>query len=65
MNLRQKIAVAVLDILMIVELAVAMYFAHRNPDNFTLVFFKVFLSALIPTFAVGWLAIRKLRSAGA
>ena len=62
MNLRQKIAVVVVDILVLVELCISIYFANLDADNFTPVFLKAFLGMLIPTLIAAKLVIRKVRS---
>jgi Ni/Fe-hydrogenase subunit HybB-like protein len=62
MNFRQKVAVAVLDILVIGELCVSMYFASQDPDNLTPVFFKNFLCMVIPTLLLAKVVITRLRS---
>jgi hypothetical protein len=61
LNLSQKIVVAGMDLLMLVELAVAMYLAGRNPETLTPVFLKSFAGMLLPTLVAGLLAIRALR----
>jgi len=62
MNARQKIAVAVMDVLMLAELCLAMYWANNNPENFTPVFLKSFLVMLIPTLIIARFAVKRLRS---
>lgn len=62
MNAHQKIAVVVMDILMIAELCVAMYLAYNNPEYFTPVFIKSFLVMLIPTLIVAWVVVKRLRT---
>jgi hypothetical protein len=62
MNFRQKVAVAVLDVLVIAELAVSIYIANHDTEDFTVVFFKVFLSVVIPTLVLAKVVIRRLRS---
>jgi hypothetical protein len=62
MNIKQKMAVAVIDILILVELCVSMYFAVKNPDNFTSVFFKYFFGMLIPTLIIGKIILKRLGS---
>ena len=62
MNFRQKVAVAVLDVLVIVELTVSIYFAKQNPEDFASVFFLMFFSLVIPTLIVARFVIRGLRS---
>jgi hypothetical protein len=62
MNFRQKVAVAILDIVVIAELCVSMYLASQEPDNLTPVFIKSFLSMVIPTLLLGKLVITRLRT---
>jgi hypothetical protein len=60
MNSRQKIAVILLDVLMLAELAVAIAWASKHPDSFTPVFMKTFFLMFVPTLALGIHFIRKL-----
>lgn len=62
MNKRQKAAIIILDIIMIAQVAVAMGFAGANPDEFTPVFFKVFLAMFLPTIIIGFLVIRRMKT---
>jgi hypothetical protein len=62
MNVRQKIAVVVLDIAVLAELFVAMYFASRSGDSYTLIFFKYFFSMLIPTLLIAWIVVKRLKT---
>jgi hypothetical protein len=62
MNFRQKVAVAVLDVVVIIELAASIYFAKHNPEDFTSVFFMMFFSLVIPTLIVARFVIRGLRA---
>lgn len=62
MNFHQKIAVVVMDVLMLAELCLAMYVAHNHPENFTPVFFKIFLGLLIPTLIVTRVVVKRLRT---
>ena len=55
------LAVAV-NILVLAELCVAMYFGSQDMDNITPIFFKVFFSLLIPTI-VGIIIMRRILSA--
>lgn len=55
------LAVAV-NILVLAELCVAMYFGSQDMDNITPIFFKVFFSLLIPTI-VGTIIMRRILSA--
>jgi hypothetical protein len=62
MNFRQKVAVAILDVVVIVQLCVSMYLATREPDNLTPVFLKSFLTMVVPTLLLAKLVIGRLRS---
>lgn len=56
-----KILVLSVNALVLAALTVAMYLASGNPEEFTLVFLKVFGGLLLPIFAVGWAGKRWLR----
>jgi hypothetical protein len=62
MNRRQKIAVVVLDVLLIVELCLSMYWAGRDPLRFTPTFLKTFFLMVVPTLILARVSVRKLRS---
>jgi hypothetical protein len=61
MNFSQKIVIALVDIALIVELCVSMYFANQNPDRFTPLFMKYFFSMLIPTLVLAKVGVNRLR----
>ena len=60
-NTRNWLLVIVVDVLILVELAVAMYVASVHPDEFELMFMKSFFGMLIPTLVLSFLAKRMLR----
>ena len=62
MNIQQKIGVAVLDVLILIELGISMYRANKTPDLFTPVFFKTFFVLVIPTLIVAWIVIKRIRT---
>ena len=62
MNFQQKIAVVIMDVLILAELCFGMFMAHNNPESFTPVFFKSFLGMLIPTLIVARIVIKRLRT---
>jgi membrane protein CcdC involved in cytochrome C biogenesis len=62
MNIKQKIAVAVINILILAELCISMYFGAKNPDNLTSVFFKLFFGMLIPTLIISRFIVKRLKS---
>ena len=62
LNFRQKIVVITLDVLLLVELCVAMYFANLSPDSFTPIFMKTFFSMLVPTVLTGLFFLRRFKT---
>ena len=62
MNFQQKVGVAVLDVAVLIELAVSIYFANKNPGDFVSVFFLMFFSLLIPTLILARFVIKGLGS---
>jgi hypothetical protein len=60
---RQWLLVIVIDVLVLVELCVAMYLAVAGAEDFTATFIKAFFAMLIPTMVIGALAKRRLRPA--
>ena len=62
MNTRQKIGVALLDVLVLIELGFSIYWANKTPDLLTPVFIKTFFVLVIPTLFLAWLIIKRLRT---
>jgi len=62
LNARHWLLVIILDVLVLAELAVAMYMAAASPDEFTPVFMKTFFGMLLPTLLLGLLAKRMVRT---
>jgi hypothetical protein len=62
LNCKQKMVVITLDVLLLVELCIAMYFANLAPDAFTPTFVKTFFSLLLPTVIAGLFFLRRLKS---
>jgi len=63
LNTRNWLLVIVVDVLILVELAGAMYVASVHPDEFELMFMKSFFGMLIPTLVLAFLGKRFLRRA--
>jgi hypothetical protein len=59
MNLKQKIAVAAIDILVLAELALSIYLGSRD-QNMVLTFLMIYVPALVITLFVGRICIKKL-----
>ena len=62
LNLRQKLVVITLDVLLLVELCIAMYFANLAPEAFTPTFVKTFFSLLLPTVLTGLFFLRRFKT---
>lgn len=63
MNLRQKVAVIITDMLLIVEVCVSMYLAsQQTPENLTPTFIKSFFIMCVPTLIIAKMTISRLRT---
>jgi hypothetical protein len=62
LNLKQKLVVITLDVLLLVELCIAMYFANLAPEAFTPTFVKTFFSLFLPTVLTGLFFLRRLKT---
>ena len=62
LNYKQKIVVITLDVLLLVELCIAMYFANLAPEAFTPTFVKTFFSLLLPTILIGLFFLRRFKT---
>jgi hypothetical protein len=65
LNLKQKLVVITLDVLLLVELCIAMYFANLAPEAFTPTFVKTFFSLFLPTVLTGLFFLRRLKTKAA
>jgi len=59
MDLYKKIAIAIVDVVVLIQLTVSIYIANSDLDNFTPLFFKCFFSMLVPTLVLTCLFMRK------
>lgn len=63
MTRRQKIIhIVVIDVLVLSELAAAMFFAHAHQEHFTPVFAGVFFGLLIPTMLASRAVVRRMEA---
>lgn len=60
---KMKLFALFINILVISELFVAMYFANQTPAQLTPVFFKIFFSLLLPTLGLAFLGRRIIAKA--
>jgi hypothetical protein len=61
MNIKQKIAVVGINLLVLAELALSIYLSSKDQDM-VLTFLKVYIPALVITLFLGRIFIRKLGS---
>lgn len=61
MNFSKTIAVALVDVALIIELCVSIYFANKDPEMFTILFMKYFFCMLVPTLIFAKIAVKRLR----
>jgi len=59
MNTKQKIAVVIINVLVLAELAFSIYLGSRDQDM-VLTFLKIYIPALVITLFLGRIFIRKL-----
>jgi hypothetical membrane protein len=62
MNTRQKIGVALLDVVILIELGISIYLANKTPELFTPIFMKTFFVLAIPTLILARIVIKRLRT---
>jgi hypothetical protein len=62
MNIKQKIVVVIIDLLILAELTSSIYMGQRHPEEMVVVFLKTFLPLVALTLVTGRIAIRKLRT---
>ncbi|MGE4296648.1 MAG: hypothetical protein AB7E47_01345 [Desulfovibrionaceae bacterium] len=60
LNISQKLVVVVMDLLLLVELTVAMYMGSLSHDSMTIFFLKTYVPAMLVTLVTCWYLIRKL-----
>jgi|GEM_PF-767926 hypothetical protein len=60
-NIRQKLVLLVMDILLLAELTFCLWLAFQNPDNLTITFLKYYLPLFLVTLAGGIFFARRYR----
>ena len=63
-GLPRLLLTAIVNVLVLVEVFIAMYFAAKNPDEITPVFFKILFSMLLPTLVLAYVVKRILARRG-
>ncbi|BFR49786.1 hypothetical protein RVX_R28470 [Nitratidesulfovibrio sp. HK-II] len=62
-NLKQALVVVTQDVLLLAELALAIYLGSRNPDDLSGIFLRTFIPLAALTVFASRLAIRRLTAA--
>lgn len=62
MNVKQKIVVLVMDLLLLAELTWSIYLGHGRGDEMTAVFLRTFLPLALVTVVSGRLLVRRWRA---
>jgi hypothetical protein len=65
MNIKQKLVVIIMDVLLLAELGISIYLGYRNPENLTIVFLKSYVPALIVTVVAARVMLRYFRDQAA
>ena len=65
MNIKQRVAVLVMDMMLLAELAVCMYLGQHRAGDLTGFFIKTYLPAAALTVLLAWLLIRCWRGGAA
>jgi hypothetical protein len=64
MNGKQKLIVVVMDLLLLIELAVAVYLGYQHQENLTVIFLRTYVPAMLVTVILARISIRKLATQG-
>lgn len=59
LNLRQRIVVIAMDVLLLAELTFSIYLGHQDPEYMAAIFLKVFIPMLIATVVVARILIKR------
>jgi hypothetical protein len=64
MNKKQKLIVVVMDLLLLIELAGAVYLGYQHQENLTVIFLRTYVPAMLVTVILARISIRKLATQG-
>jgi hypothetical protein len=64
LNGKQKLIVIVMDLLLLIELAVAVYLGYQHQENLTVIFLRTYVPAMLVTVILARISIRKLATQG-
>ncbi|MGE4291515.1 MAG: hypothetical protein AB7E32_04820 [Desulfovibrio sp.] len=60
-NIRQKLVLLVMDVLLLAELTFCFWLGYRDPDNLTITFLKFYLPMFLVTLVGGVYMARRFR----
>lgn len=63
MNFKQRLVVIAMDVLLLVELAVAIYLGYQNQEQLTLIFLRTYVPAMLATVVLARICFVRFRSA--
>ncbi|MFZ0613132.1 MAG: hypothetical protein WAM73_12910 [Desulfobacterales bacterium] len=64
LNGKQKLIVVAMDLLLLIELAVAVYLGYQHQENLTVIFLRTYVPAMLITVVLARIGIRKLATQG-
>ncbi len=64
LNGKQKLIVVAMDLLLLIELAVAVYLGYQHQENLTVIFLRTYVPAMLITVILARIGIRKLATQG-
>jgi len=64
MNGKQKLIIVVMDLLLLIELPVAVYLGYQHQENLTVIFLRTYVPAMLVTVILARISIRKLATQG-
>ncbi|MFZ0134775.1 MAG: hypothetical protein WAK95_19725 [Desulfobacterales bacterium] len=64
LNGKQKLIVVLMDLLLLIELAVAVYLGYQHQENLTVIFLRTYVPAMLITVILARIGIRKLATQG-
>ena len=61
LNTRQRLVVLCMNVLLLTELTLGMYFGQQDPENLTAVFLRIFIPSAAITLLAARLVMRRLQ----
>lgn len=58
----QRVVVILMDVLLMMELCLCMYWSNRDPETMVATFLKTYLPAAMLTLGGAWMTIRRMSS---